>query len=59
MENLGSFDISITAIVGVETQIEAKVDFILNILDPCIDTNFVNVVGQAPDDKRYVVSTYS
>ena len=59
MDDLGSYDISITAIVGVETQIEAEVDFILNILDPCIDPDFVKVVGEAPDNQRYVVSTYS
>ena len=55
MDKVGTYEIELTVTTGKVTQVEETIVFQLNILNPCIDPDFVLIDGTVPDEQRYVL----
>ena len=52
---VGTYEIPFTVTAGLVTELEQEVTFVLNVLNPCFDTNYVWIEGTAPGEQRYVI----
>ena len=55
LAKVGTYEIPLTVTAGQVTEIEQVVTFVLNVLNPCLDTTYVWIEGTTPSEQRYVI----